>query len=98
MSPDRPKPKTPSLPRSEASRHVGPAVPPALGASRDHDAPPIGTQDPSSMPRAEDDARVFEQSPEFQDQPGSGKHLGGPSVRDMARASQAPPAGDHDDS
>ena len=39
------------------------------------DGPPISPLDPSSMPRAEDDAESMANSPEFHDQPGSGKHL-----------------------
>ena len=35
----------------------------------------IGTQTPSSMPRAEDDAATRAGSPEFHDRPGSGKHI-----------------------
>lgn len=31
---------------------------------------PIDSQDPDSMPRAEDDPQVFENSPEFHDRPG----------------------------
>jgi hypothetical protein len=36
--------------------------------------PGISPQIPSSMPRAEDDADTWAQSPEFHDRPGSGKH------------------------
>jgi hypothetical protein len=39
------------------------------------DAPPISPLDPSSMPRAEDDDESKANSPEFNDRPGSGKHL-----------------------
>jgi hypothetical protein len=46
----------------------------AAGDAVDNDAPPIGLHDPSSMPRAEDDATVLERSPEFNDRPGSGKY------------------------
>jgi hypothetical protein len=34
----------------------------------------VGTQAPSSMPRAEDDVATRAGSPEFHDRPGSGKH------------------------
>ena len=39
------------------------------------DGPPISPLDPSSMPRGEDDAETFANSPEFNDVPGSGKDL-----------------------
>jgi hypothetical protein len=35
----------------------------------------VGTQTPASMPRAEDDAATRAGSPEFNDRPGSGKHI-----------------------
>lgn len=38
----------------------------------DQQSQPISPQDPSSMPRAEDDEIVFEKSPEFHDRPGQG--------------------------
>jgi hypothetical protein len=46
----------------------------ATGDAIDNDDAPIGPHDPSSMPRAEDDAAVRERSPEFNDRPGSGKY------------------------
>jgi hypothetical protein len=39
------------------------------------DGPPISPLEPSSMPRAEEDDETMANSPEFNDQPGSGKHL-----------------------
>lgn len=38
------------------------------------DGPAITPQNPSSMPRGEDDREVHDHSPEFNDFPGSGKH------------------------
>jgi hypothetical protein len=38
------------------------------------DGPPISPVEPSSMPRAEDDAESMRNSPEYTDKPGSGKH------------------------
>ena len=35
----------------------------------------VGTNTPSSMPRAEDDDATRAGSPEFNDRPGSGKHI-----------------------
>ncbi len=40
------------------------------------DGPALSPQNPSSMPRAEDDAEVHAHSPEFNDAPGSGRHRG----------------------
>lgn len=37
--------------------------------------PGIDAQDPSSMPRAEDDESTRAHSPEFHDRPGSGKNI-----------------------
>jgi hypothetical protein len=41
----------------------------------------IDAQDPDRMPRAEDDERTLEGSPEFHDRPGSGKYLAPRQVR-----------------
>lgn len=45
------------------------------------DGPAITPQNPSSMPRGEDDAEVHDHSPEFNDSPGSGKHRFEPTER-----------------
>jgi hypothetical protein len=53
------------------------APPPRPDTHVTHDQAPvqigISPQMPGSMPRAEDDAATRERSPEFHDQPGSGK-------------------------
>ena len=55
-----------SKPAPRADTHVRKEDAPVL--------PGISPRIPSSMPRAEDDADTWAQSPEFHDRPGSGKH------------------------
>jgi hypothetical protein len=49
---------------------------PHITAEDSPDRPGIDAQNPSSMPRAEDDERTRARSPEFHDRPGSGRHVG----------------------
>ena len=50
-----------------------------LGGTPETDKTERGS-DPRTLHRGEDDQAAFERSPEFHDQPGSGRDLGGPSV------------------
>ncbi|MGH9383529.1 MAG: hypothetical protein ACRD2N_04485 [Vicinamibacterales bacterium] len=60
--------------RDVSQESSAPYQPAAFGDAVDNDGRPIGPHDPSSMPRAEDDAEVLERSPEFNDRPGSGNY------------------------